>query len=378
MRHFLACISFALLALAAGCEQPPAVVKIGVVHPMSGTRAPLGQDMFNGVKLAADEINKAGGIKLKGKRVPIELVVGDDRADPLVGTQVAQQVVDAGVVAVIGHLNSGVSIPAAPVYARANVAQLAISTNPKYTELGLPTTFRLVANDSLQAKAIGSYAVNQMRAERWAVVDDGTPYGKGLADSAAAELAKAKKTITLRESFDEKTVAFDDLAGKLKAGGIEGIVSTLNDYQIVALIDALKKSDYTTVSILGTDTLKTPSILKKAGQVSGIYCTSPILDAKEFPAGPKFLDAYKAAFKIEPAYGGHYSYDAMYVLADAIQKADSVKPEDIVKSLRSLNGYAPVTGSMRFDDKGEQRYGSISVYGVRNGAWEPLVRSDTW
>ena len=119
-------------------------------------------------------------------------------------------------------------------------------------------------------------------------------------------------------------------------------------------------------------------MLKAGGVVQGLYATSPILDAKEFPAGAKFLAGYQAAYKMDPAYGGHYSYDAMHVLAGAIKRAESAKPKAIMEALRAIDGYAPVTGSMKFDAKGEQRYGVISVYTVRNGGWDSLVRSDSW
>ena len=364
--------------LLAGCDNAPSVIKIGVAQPMSGNLAALGQDMHNGVKLAVDELNKSG-FKIKGKPVTIEIVAVDDRANAATGKEVAQQLVDAGVVAVIGHLNSGVSIDTAPIYAAKNIAQLAISTNPKYTQLNLPTTFRLVANDTLQAKAIGSFAANQLNASKFAVLDDGTPYGKGLADGAAAELTKAKKDIALRQSFDDKTTAFDELAAKLKEGGVDAIVSTLNDFQVLALIEALKKVDYTKLALLGGDTIKTTAMLKGAGQLQGgLFATSPILEPREFPAGAKFLESYRAAFKVDPAYGGHYSYDAMHVLAGAIKRAESAKPQAITEALRSIDGYAPVTGSMKFDAKGEQRYGVISVYATRGGLWESQIRSDAW
>jgi branched-chain amino acid transport system substrate-binding protein len=375
----LSLLAFSVLATAllAGCDSTPSVVKIGVAQPMSGNLAALGQDMHNGVKLAVDELNKQG-FKIKGKPVTLEIVAVDDRANADTGKQVAQQLVDAGVVAVIGHLNSGVSIAAAPLYAEKNIAQLAISTNPKYTELGHATTFRLVANDNLQAKAIGAFAA-QLPATNFALVDDGTPYGKGLADGAGEQLKKAGKPIAHRQSFDDKTTAFDELAAKLKAANVDAIVSTLNDFQVLALIEALRKVDHTKVSILGGDTLKTTAALKGAGMLQGgLYATSPILEPREFPAGAKFLEAYRAAFKIDPAYGGHYSYDAMHVLAGALKRAESTKPEAIVQALRAIDGYAPVTGSMKFDAKGEQRYGVISVYAARGNAWEGQVRSDSW
>jgi len=371
-------ISFSAAALLlAGCDSTPSVVKIGVAQPMSGPLAALGQDMHNGVRLAVDELNK-GGFKIKGKPVTLEVIAVDDRADAATGKQVAQQLVDAGIVAVIGHLNSGVSIEAAPLYAAKNIAQLAISTHPKYTELGHATTFRLVANDALQAKAIGSFA-SQLQAKSFAVLDDGTPYGKGLAAGAAAQLQKASRSIAFSQSFDDKTTAFDELAVKLKEANVDAIISTLNDFQVVALIDALKKVEHTDLAILGGDTLKTTLGLKAGATLQGgVYATSPILEPREFPAGAKFLESYRAAFKVEPAYGGHYSYDAMHVLAGAIKRAESAKPQDIVQALRAIDGYAPVTGSMKFDAKGEQRYGVISVYMARGGLWESQVRSDSW
>jgi branched-chain amino acid transport system substrate-binding protein len=371
-------LSFSAAALLlAGCDSTPSVVKIGVAQPMSGPLAALGQDMHNGVRLAVDELNK-GGFKIKGKPVTLEVIAVDDRADAATGKQVAQQLVDAGIVAVIGHLNSGVSIEAAPLYAAKHIAQLAISTHPKYTELGHATTFRLVANDALQAKAIGSFA-SQLQAKSFAVLDDGTPYGKGLAAGAAAQLQKASRNIAFSQSFDDKTTAFDELAAKLKEANVDAIISTLNDFQVVALIEALKKVEHTQLAILGGDTLKTTLGLKAgAGLQGGVYATSPILEPREFPAGAKFLESYRAAFKVEPAYGGHYSYDAMHVLAGAIKRAESAKPQDIVQALRAIDGFAPVTGSMKFDAKGEQRYGVISVYQARGGLWESQVRSDSW
>ena len=375
--RLIALSAVAAASLLAGCDQTPTVIKIGVAQPLSGNLAALGQDMHNGVKLAVAELNKEG-FKIKGKPVTIEVVAVDDRADAETGKQAAQQLVQAGVVAVIGHLNSGVSIAAAPIYAAGNIAQLAISTNPKYTQLGHPTTFRLVATDTLQAKAIGSFAAGQLNASQFAVLDDGTPYGKGLAEGAALELQKASKPVALRQSFDDKTTAFDELAVRLKDAKVDGIVTTLNDFQVLALMQALKKIEYTNVSILGGDTIKTTLMLKGQGLVKGLFATSPILEVSEFPSGPKFLESYRAAFKVDPAYGGHYSYDAMHVLASAIRRAESAKPKAIVAVLTGMDGYAPVTGSMKFDAKGEQRYGVISVYTARNGGWESQVRSDNW
>lgn len=384
MRRRTVSTALACAALAAagavglsGCSKVPDTVKIGVAQPLSGPLGALGHDLLNGVNLAVAELNK-GGYTVDGKRVTLEVVSVDDKADAATGKTVAQQLVDAGVVAVIGHLNSGVSIDAAPIYAAKDIPQLAISTNPKFTQLGLPTTFRMVANDTLQARAMGSFAAAQLGASRYAALDDGTPYGKGLADGAAAQLRADKKEVVVRKSFDDKTTAFDALAAELKAAQVEVIVSTLNDFQALALLEALRKVGHTKVSLLGGDTIKTTDMTKGAGIIEGMYATSPVLEAKEFTTGKAFLEKYIEAYKKPPAYGGHYSYDSMYVLSAAIQKAKSADPKEIGKVLHSINGYAPVTGTMTWDDKGEQRYGAVGVYELRGGNWELRMRSDRW
>ena len=380
-RSFSAGLALSTVAAAAllltGCSKVPDTIKIGVAQPLSGPIGSLGQDLLNGVNLAVAELNKAG-YTVDGKRVTLEVVAVDDKADAATGKAVAQQLVDAGVVAVIGHLNSGVSIEAAPIYAAKGIAQLAISTNPKFTQLGFPTTLRLVGNDTLQARAIGSFAATQLGAARYAALDDGTPYGKGLADGATEQLKSEKKEVVVRKSFDDKTVAFDGLAQELKDAKVEVIVTTLNDFQVVALMQALGKVGHTKVSVLGGDTIKTTDMTKGMGMVEGIYATSPILEAKEFTAGKPFLEKYIEAFKKPPAYGGHYTYDSMYVLSAAIQKAKSADPQDITKAMHSINGYAPVIGTMTWDDKGEQRYGAVGVYELRAGNWELRMRSDRW
>ena len=363
--------------LLTGCDNVPDTIKIGVAQPLSGNLAALGQDLHNGVKLAVAELNKEG-FKIKGKPVTIEIVAMDDRSDAATGKEVAQKLLDAGVVAVIGNLNSGVSIEAAPIYATKDVAQLAISTNPKFTQLGLATTYRLVANDTLQAKAIGSYAANQLSADKYAVVDDSTPYGKGLADGAAQQLKLAKKEVTVRESFDDKTTAFGPFAEKLKTAGVKVVVTTLNDFQVLALLEALKKIEYTDITMLSGDTIKTTDMLKGAGMIKGLYATSPILDAKEFVNGKNFLAKYYDAFKLVPAYGGHYTYDAMYILAGAMQRAGSANPKKITDILHTFDGYAPVTGSMKWDSVGEQRYGVVGVYSATKDGWALQLRSDRW
>lgn len=379
--HSLRCtplvLALAAIVALAGCNRIPDTVKIGVAQPMSGPLAALGQDMKNGVQLAVDELNTEG-YKIDGKPVKLEVVALDDKASADEGRKVAQTLVDAGVVAVVGHLNSGVSIAAAPVYAEHGVAQLAISTKPEYTELDLPTTLRLVANDALQSKALGSFAADLPGARSFAVVDDNTPYGKGLADLAAAQIAKAGRSVTLRRSMDDKTTNFATLVPALKEANVDVFVTTLADFQVGALVEQLSQAGMGQIQIVGGDTIKTNKMPTLTSGVRAVYATSPIVEANEFNAGPQFLAKFQAAFKSEPVYGAHYAYDATYVLAAAMRRAQSADRKTVAAQLKVIDALAPVTNNMRFRSDGEQKYGVVSVYKAVGGRWQAVTRSDNW
>lgn len=370
--------SLAAAFLAAGCDRIPDTVKIGVAQPLSGPLAALGNDMKNGVQLAVDELN-ANGFKIDGELVKLEVVAVDDKASADEGKKVAQSLVEAGVVAVVGHLNSGVSIAAAPVYAQHGIAQLAISTKPEFTQLKLPTTLRLVANDALQSKALGSYAADLLGGTGFAVVDDNTPYGKGLADLAAEQIVKSGRKVALRRSLDDKTTEFSALVVSLKAAGVNVFVTTLADFQVGALVEQLAKAGLTDMQIVGGDTIKTTKMQTMAKGIRAVYATSPIVEASEFNAGPQFLTRFNAAYKSDPVYGAHYAYDATYVLTAAMQRAQSADRKKVAAQLKVIDALAPVTNNMRFRDDGEQKYGVVSAYKVsKAGVWEAITRSDNW
>ena len=375
--NMLLATAIAAGVLSSGCDRIPDTVKIGVAQPLTGPLANQGVDLLNGVQLAVDEIN-ARGFEIKGKTVRLEIVKGDDKSNPEEGKKVAQTLVDAGVVAVIGHLNSGVSIPAAPIYAAKNIPQLAISTKPEYTHLGLPTTFRLVGNDAMQSKALGSYAATKIDGQVFALVDDSTPYGKGLAELVAVELKKHGKNVPLRKSLDDKTTDFSQLIAELKSSNVDTYVTTQPDFQVAALCEQLVKAGLTNIQVIGGDTIKTDKLPAMNPGIRAIYTTSPIVEAREFRAAPDFLPKFRAAFKAEAIYGAHYTYDAVYVLTAAMKRAGSVDPKAITEELKTIDALAPVTNNVRFRPDGEQYYPVVSVYKLRQGKWEPMTRGSDW
>jgi branched-chain amino acid transport system substrate-binding protein len=368
----------ASLPFMAGCDRTPDIVKIGVAQPLSGPLGALGQDLLNGAQMAVDEINAAGGVNVGGKSVKLAIVSVDDKASNDAGDAAAHKLVDDGVEVAIADLNSGVSIHAAPIYAAADIPQLAISTKPEFTKLGLPTTLRLVASDDLQSKALGSYAAQLPGGESFAVVDDSTPYGKGLADSAAKVIAGLGKKVSVRKSMDDKGTEFGALVKELAAAKADTIVTTLSDFQVIALMDQLAKAGLTGMTIVGGDTIKTDKLPQSAIPIKAVYATSSIVEAKEFPGGKVFLEKFRTKHKSDPVYGAHYAYDAVYLVADAMARNASIDKKALVSTLKSFDGNCPMTNSMRFGADGEQRYGAVAVYQVRGGTWEPLMRSDRW
>jgi branched-chain amino acid transport system substrate-binding protein len=162
---------------------------------------------------------------------------------------------------------------------------------------------------------------------------------------------------------------------KLKESGADVVVTVLNDYQVIPLIEQLNKAGLPDIKILGGDTLKSGKMAQAGDLIKNVTVTSPVLNAAEFPQGRKFIEAYRAAFKADVAYGAHYSYDATHTVARAMRLARSIEPQAITKALHDHETYGPVAGTNRFDKKGETVYGAVGVYALRAGQWELKFRS---
>ncbi|MCU0950083.1 MAG: branched-chain amino acid ABC transporter substrate-binding protein, partial [Burkholderiaceae bacterium] len=197
-------------AKAPAAAAAPEVIKIGHVAPLTGGIAHLGKDNENGARMAIEEINAAGGIKVGDKTYKLDIVAEDDKADPKEGTIAAQKIVDSGAIAVVGHLNSGTSIPASKIYSDAGMTQISPSaTNPKYTEQGFKTTFRVVANDNQQGAVLANFAATEMKAKTVAIIDDRTAYGQGLADVFERVAKEKGLKVTAREFTNDKATDFN-------------------------------------------------------------------------------------------------------------------------------------------------------------------------
>jgi branched-chain amino acid transport system substrate-binding protein len=375
---FLIPCGLVVAGLLSGCQQQlPKTVRIGVAQPLSGPLAALGTDMRNGAQMAVDELN-AQGYKVGGKVITFELVVADDRSDPEEGKRIAQRMIEADVRAVIGNLNSGVSIAAAPIYATRHIPQLSISTNPKFTQLGLATTLRLVANDDQQSRAMGSYAVNQLSSKRIAVLDDGTTYGKGLATLAIEQVKRDGVNVDAGHSVSNETTDFAAFINAVRSQRPEVILAALADFQVAALAEQLADGGMQEVIVIGGDTIKTDKLVAKRHKIKGIYATSPVIDPSGFPRGKQFMMQFQAKFKSDPIYGAHYAYDAVHAIAHSMRRGETATPKGLVAELKRKDLIGPATGGFNFAEDGEQRYPSVAVYRVEGGRWEQMVRADKW
>lgn len=355
----------------------PDAIRIGVGQPLSGPLALMGGDLLNGAMLAAEQINAAGGVKVGPRSLRIEVVAADDSSDPEHGKRVAADLVHAGVLAAIAHLNSGVSIAAAPVYAQAGVPQLAISTKPDYTRLGLATTLRLVANDDVQAKAMAEFARTELHAQRFAMLDDGSPFGRNLMDAATQALPRGEAA-PLRLSVDDRTTEFSAVARKLAEAKVDVLLTSVSDFQVEALTRQLSAAGLKNLPIVGGDNSKTPLLEKAEVEGRPIYASTPIIDVAETQGGKAFLKAFKARFGGAPYYGAHYAYDAVHLIASALTRNASLDRAELLERLKTFEGDAPVTSYLRFGPDGEQRSAAVGIYRLYKGEWDLQMRASSW
>jgi len=364
--------SAALLAVSA---QAQTVVKIGHVGPISGAIAHLGKDNENGARLAIEDLN-AKGISIGGAKVKFELVAEDDAADPKQGAAAAQKLVDGKVNGVIGHLNSGTSIPASKIYSDAGIPQISPSaTNPKFTRQGYKTTFRVVADDVHLGGTLGRYAVNTMKGKNIAVIDDRTAYGQGVADEFEKAVKAAGGTIVGREFTNDKATDFMPILTTLKGkkpdvvffGGMDAVAGPMLKQM---------KSLGVNVKFMGGDGICTGELSKLAGDAMAdgqVVCAEAGgVEGAQKKGMDDFGVRYKKRFNDDVKLYAPYVYDAVNLMVDAMVKAKSSDPAKYLPVLAKTTGYKGVTGTISFDDKGDVKNGALTLFTYKGGKRDQL------
>jgi branched-chain amino acid transport system substrate-binding protein len=370
--------ALAVAAAVSGCGEDKKkaqvyrgfTIAIGSVAPLTGGIAHLGKDNENGARLAIEEAN-AAKIKIGSKDAAFELISFDDQADPKVGTTVAQKLVDAKVAGVVGHLNSGTSIPASPIYNQAGIPVISGSaTNPKLTEQGFKTQFRLVGRDDQQGPAIASYLAATTKPKIAAVIDDATAYGEGIANEVEKTLKAAGVNVLPREKGTDKTTDWKAILTKVKGRSPDAVFYGGMDATGGPLLKQGRELGIKAVFSFG-DGACTDKMKELAGDAAeGLLCSQAGIPAQA--ASKKFLDAYKKRFNIDPILYSPFTYDATNMLIEAMKKADSADPAKYLPVLQKLE-FSGATGKISFDAKGDRADAEMTIFTMKGGKIEPIA-----
>jgi branched-chain amino acid transport system substrate-binding protein len=371
----------ATFALAlSGCEKSASndqntsgdlVVRIGASAPLTGPQAHLGKDNENGTRMAIDDANSKG-ILIGGRKVHFELISEDDQADPKTATIVAQKLVDSKVSGVIGHMNSGTSIPAEKIYSDNGIVQISPSaTAVAYTAQGFKTAFRVMANDSQQGHVLGEYAAKNLAAKKIAVIDDRTAYGQGLADEFIKAATANGAEIVAHEYTNDKAMDFTAVLTAVKGKNPDLLFYSGMDAQGGPMAKQAKALALNAKFLTG-DGSNTPEFIKLAGKAAeGVYATLPGVPLDKMPGGKTFSDRFVSKYGPIQLYAP-YCYDAVNVMIAAMQKAGTADPVKYLPALAAIT-YDGVTAKIQFDDKGDLKGGAITVYQVQRGNWQPVL-----
>ncbi|MFZ6709676.1 branched-chain amino acid ABC transporter substrate-binding protein [Undibacterium sp. TC9W] len=369
--------SSAGILLAGNASAQDLLVRIGHVSPLSGPSAHMGKDTEEGARMAVDELN-AKGVTIGGKKAKFELLSEDDAGEPKQATTVAQKLVDAKVNGVIGHMNSGTTIPSSKIYSDAGIPEISPSaTNPQYTMQGYKTAFRVVANDGQLGGTLGRYAVQMLKAKNIAVIDDRTAYGQGVADEfvkgATGKLASAK--IVSRQYTTDKATNFSAILTTIKSTNPDLIFFGGMDAVGGPMLKQIKQLGLK-VKFMGGDGICSTDLAQLAGDAIGegnVICAEAggVEEGKKADL-VKFKANFSKKYGHEVVLNAPYAYDGVMTMVAAMQKANSAEPAKYLPELAKIN-HKGVTGEIAFDARGDIRDGTLTLYTYKGGKRELIA-----
>jgi len=370
--NVIAAASVALLAGAASAQDM--VVKIGHVGPVSGAQAHYGKDNENGARMAIEDLN-AKGVTIGGKKVKLELVAEDDAADPKQGTAAAQKLCDAKVAGVVGHLNSGTTIPASAVYNQCGIPHVTPSaTNPKLTTQGFKTTFRLLANDNALGAGLALHASNNLKLKKIAIIDDRTAYGQGVAEVFTATAKSKGIEIVDQQYTTDKATDFMAILTAIKSKNPDGIFFGGMDPQAGPMLRQMEQLGLANVKYFGGDGICTDKIIELSGgakTLNNVVCAEGGASLAKMPGGTAWKARYDAKYPKQFQVYSPYTYDATHVLVQAMVEAGSVDPKVYMAKLAAIN-YKGVTANIGFEKDGELKNPAMTLYMYKDGKKVPL------
>ena len=370
MKRFYGSLAVAALALAA---MPAfAQIKIASVGPMTGQYAAFGEQLKKGAEMAVKDINAAGGVN--GQK--LELQIGDDACDPKQATAVANKLAADKVAFVAGHYCSGSSIPASDIYKEAKILQITpASTNVKLTDdafkKGNTTVFRTCGRDDVQGSTVGNYILKYHKGKKIAILNDKSPYGKGVADETKKALNKGGMKEAMYESYNDTDKDFTALINKMKQGKIDIIV--LGGYHTAAalLIKQSREQGFG-AQMVGFDSLEDAEFGKLGGAATdGVLMSFPP-KAEDDPKNAALVKKFRDS-GYEPAGYTLFTYAAVKVWADAATKAKSIEADKVAAALRS-GTYDSAVGPLTYDQKGDIKNPVYDIYVWKGGKSYPATK----
>jgi branched-chain amino acid transport system substrate-binding protein len=372
MNKLAAAMAVAGLSLAGtAVAQQVEDVKVGFAAPMTGAQAHYGKDFENGITLAVEDFNATKPV-IGGKPVRIVLNAADDQADPRTGTTVAQKLVDDGIKGMLGHFNSGTTIPASRIYANAGIPEIAMATAPEYTTQGYKTTFRMMTSDTQQGSVAGEFAVKNLKVKKIAIVDDRTAYGQGLADQFEKAAKASGGTIVDREYTNDKAVDFKAILTKIKSSNPDLVYYGGADSQAAPMVRQMKTLGLRAPLMAG-EMVKTDTFVKIAGDAAdGTVASLAGLPMDQMPGGADYAAKYKKRFNEDVQTYSPYAYDGAMAMFNAMKKANSTDPAKYLPFLAKTEMPGVTTSKLAYDSKGDLKNGGITLYKVVGGKWTTL------
>jgi branched-chain amino acid transport system substrate-binding protein len=375
----IARLAAAILALAlAACGRDAAttpsatqavVVTLGHAGPLTGSIAHQGKDDENGVALAIEQAN-ARRLTIGGRPVTFRMQSEDDLGDPKIGTTVAQKLVDARVAAVIGHLNSGVTIPASEIYNKAGIPVITGSaTNPVLTERGMKGVFRTVGRDDQQGPAIAAYIAGELKARTVAIVDDKTAYGEGLANEVEKSLRAARVSLVGRERVTDKDTDFKAILTRIKSRNPDVVFHGGMDATGGLMMKQARELGMRALFAFGDGACTDEMALLAGPAGEGLACSQAGLPASA--ASREFLDAFRARYGETKLYAPFF-YDAANVVIEAMKRADSTDPARFGPEIYNVT-LQGATGAIAFDAKGDRKDAEMTIFRMKEGKIVPVA-----
>lgn len=361
----------AACALIAGTAhaQDVQVVKIAHAGPVSGGIAHIGKDTENGVRLAVEDLN-AQALVIGGKKIKFELAAEDDAGDPRQATAVAQKLCDQKVAGVVGHLQSGTSIPASAVYAKCDMPHITASaSNPDLTKPGHKTTFRLIANDNALGAALALFGADHLKIKTVAVIDDRTAYGQGVASVFKATALQKGVKVVAEEFTNDKATDFMAILTSIKNKKPDAIFYGGLDAQAGPMLRQMEQLGLSGVKYFGGDALcteKLPELASRTQALKNVTCATGGASVDKMQGGADWKKRYDAKFPGQFQIYSPYAYDATMVLADAMKRANSVDPK-VFNAFISKTDYKGVTANIAFTSKGELTTPAVTLYTYKDG-----------